>query len=56
MTFKQRLPFFLGGDKLQMGTNFQMEIKTDPNDMFSLVEAAQAFYSRNWSVDKKLSI
>lgn len=50
------VPFFLGGDKFRMGINFSKAVKCLPDDLYILVDAATAFYKRNWDVDKKRKV
>lgn len=48
------VPFFLGGNKFRMGINFSKAIEYDPTNLNILVDAAYAFYGRNWDAKKKL--
>jgi hypothetical protein len=50
------VPAFLGGDKFRLGINFSKAIKYNSKDMNVLVDAAKAFFNRNWDKDKKSSM
>lgn len=46
------LPNFLGGDQTEMGYYFRLAIKYAPLDINILIDAAKAFYKRNWDIER----
>lgn len=53
---EDRLPVIFGGDKYKMGVYLSKAIKYNDKDLTVLVDAAKAYYSRNWPADKKMSM
>jgi hypothetical protein len=49
------VPFFLGGDKNKMGVNYlyAIDYADEKEKIIMLYEAANSFYKRNWSADKR---
>ena len=51
---QEDVPFFLGGDKVQMGINYKKAIyfSEGKENLVILVDAAKGFLNRDWTVDK----
>jgi hypothetical protein len=53
---EEEVPSFLGGDKFKMGVFYSMSLKYDGENLTVLFDSANAFYNRNWDVNKKKSM